>query len=262
MKKKCFFSFFLTLLLFGPSHAFEIVGLQPLAPDGVFSTFSTESLSKHKFSAEIALERSREADFYRSTVKGAYGISDNLEFMIAVPYVLQFENSVDGFEDIAVGFKHRFYDEGKYGPSLAYVVTASIPVGRNEFSTDGRVGIGLILSKRIGPFRGSFNLFYMKPGKGELEDEVSFLSGLEFSATHSSVILAEFLAKKSHFASEYDQLETRLGYRLRTTDSLFTTIGAGVDFRNRNPEYRLLLTITYTNAKQKKKIKRIIEEEE
>jgi hypothetical protein len=53
-----------------------------------------------------------------------------------------------------------------------------------------------------------------------------------------------------------------LGYRLRTTDALYTTIGAGVDFKNRNPEYRLLLMITYTNEKGKKHIKRIIEEEE
>jgi len=262
MKKKYFFSFLLTFLLHGSSQAFDIAGLQPLAPDGVFSTFSTESLPRNKVSLELSLERSREADFYRTAIKGAYGISDNLEFIASVPYVLDFEDSLDGFEDIAIGFKHRFYDEGKYGPSLAYLLTASIPVGREEFTTDGRAGIGLILSKRIGPFRGSFNLLYVKAGKGDLEDEVTFSSGIEFAATHSSMILAEFLAKKSHFTSEYDQLEARLGYRLRTTDSLYTTIGAGVDFKNRNPEYRLLLTITFTNAKEKKKIKRIVEEEE
>jgi hypothetical protein len=207
-------------------------------------------------------ERSREADFYRTTIKGAYGISNNLEFIASAPYVLHFEDSIDGFEDISIGFKHRFYDEGKYGPSLAYLLTASIPVGRDELSTDGRVGVGIILSKRIGPFQGSFNLLYVRPGKGDLQDEITFTSGIVFSATHNSEILAEFLAKKSHFTSEYDQLEARLGYRLRTTDSLFTTIGAGIDLKNRNPEYRLLLMITFTNAKDKKKIKRIIEEEE
>ena len=262
MKKSCFFSFLFMFLLFGSSHAFDIAGLQPLAPDGVFSTFSTESLPKNKFSAEFAAERSREVDFDRITIRGAYGISNNLEFIVSAPYVLHFEDSIDGFEDVAIGFKHRFYDEGKYGPSLAYLLTASIPVGRDELSTNGRVGAGIILSKRIGPFQGSFNLLYYRPGKGELQDEITFSSGIVFSATHNSQILAEFLAKKSHFTSEYDQLEARLGYRLRTTDSLFTTIGAGVDLKNRNPEYRLLLMITFTNAKDKKKIKRIIEEEE
>jgi len=249
-------------LLFGSSHAFDIAGLQPLAPDGVFSAFSTESLPKNKFSVELGLERSREADFYRATMKGAYGISNNLEFIASAPYVLHFEDSIDGFEDVAIGFKHRFYDEGKYGPSLAYLLTASLPVGSDELSTNGRAGVGIILSKRIGPFQGSFNLFYFRPGKGELHDEITFSSGIVFSATHNSEILAEFLAKKSHFTSEYDQLEARLGYRLRTTDSLFTTIGAGVDLKNRNPEYRLLLLITFTNAQDKKKIKKIIEEEQ
>jgi len=262
MQKKYFFSFLIIFLLFGSSHAFDIEGLQPLAPDGVFSTFSTESLPKNKVSLELTLERSREVDFYRITMKGAYGISDNLEFIASVPYVLHFEDSIDGFEDIAIGFKHRFYDEGKYGPSLAYLLTASIPVGHDDLTTNGRAGIGLILSKRIGPFQGSFNLLYVRPGNGKLHDEITFSSGIVFSATHNSEILAEFLAKKSHFTSEYDQLEARLGYRLRTTDSLFTTIGAGVDIKNRNPEYRLLLTITFTNAKGKKKIQRIIEEEE
>jgi hypothetical protein len=262
MKKSCFFSFLFLFLLFGSSHAFDVSGLQPLAPDGLFSTFSTESLPKNKFSVELVLERSRQVDFYRTTMKGAYGISNNLEFIASVPYVHHFENSIDGFEDIAIGFKHRFYDEGKFGPSLAYLLTASIPVGHDDLSTDGRVGVGIILSKRIGPFQGSFNLLYFRPGKGYLEDEISFNSGIVFSATHNSEILAEFQAKKSHFSSEYDQLEARLGYRLKTADSLFTTIGAGVDLKNRNPEYRLLLMITFTNARDKKKIKKIIEEEE
>jgi hypothetical protein len=262
MKKKCIFSFLFTFLLFGPSHAFDIAGIMPLAPDGVFSTFSTESLPRNKVSLELALERSREPDFYRVSMKGAYGISNNLEFIANAPYVLRYQNDIDGFEDIAIGLKHRFYDEGKYGPSLAYLLTASIPVGAEELSTDGRVGIGLILSKRIGPFQGSFNVFYVRPGKGDLQDEVSIFSGVAFSATHNSEILAEFLARNSHDTNEYDQLEARLGYRLRTTDALYTTIGAGVDFKNRNPEYRLLLMITYTNEKGKKQIKRIIEEEE
>ena len=235
-----------------------------MAPDGIFSTFSTESLPRNKVSLELALERSREPDFYRFNLKGAYGISNNLEFIASVPYVLRYQDDddTDGFEDIAIGLKHRFYDEGKYGPSLAYLLTASIPVGSEEFSTQGRAGIGLIISKRIGPFQGSFNVMYVRPGKGDLQDEISFSSGVAFSATHNSEILAEFLAKNSHSSNEYDQLEARLGYRLRTTDSLYTTVGAGVDLKDRNPEYRLLLTITYTNARNKKQIKRIIEEEE
>lgn len=262
MKKKIILSFLFVPLFFNLTHAFDISGLQPLAPDGIFSTFSAESLPKNRVSAELSLERSREPDFYRIMMKAAYGLSDNLEFIATVPYVLDFQDGIDGFEDIALGFKHRFFNEGKYGPSLAYVLTASLPSGREELSTDGKVGIGLILSKRIAPFQGNVNVFYAIPGKGKLHDEITLATGIEFAATHNSELLAEFIAKKGHYSDEYDQLEARFGYRLKTTDMLYTTIGAGMDFKNRSPEYRFLLKITYTNAQGKKKVKKVVEEEE
>jgi hypothetical protein len=253
----CVFFFFLSPQV----SAFDVAGLQPLAPYGVFSTFGAESLPKNKVSFEIGAERSREPDFYRFMLKSSYGLSDNLELNVSVPYVYRFSDTIDGFEDLSLGFKHRFYEEGKYGPSLAYILFASLPSGREEFSTDGRVGIGLILSKRLGPFNGHFNVFYVKPGEGDLNDAISFASGFEFSATHNSEILGEFIALKSFFSNEYDQVETRLGYRIRTTENIYTTVGAGVDWKNRAPEYRLLLAITFTNAQGKKKVQKILEEE-
>jgi len=249
-------------LLSGDIFAFDISGLQPVAPDGVFSTFSTESLPKNKASIELSLERSREPDFYRVQLRGAYGLSDHLEFLITVPYIYDYlGSSDDGVEDIAVGFKHRFYDEGKYGPSLAYIVTASLPMGHDQFTSGGRAGIGLILSKRLGPFRGNFNAFYLQPGKGSLQRELLFTSGIEFSAAHDLDILAEFLARKVHFSNEYDQLEGRFGFRLKTSDFIYTTVGIGADFKARSPEYRLMLSVSFTNVKGKEKVKKIYEEE-
>ncbi len=248
-------------LFSGEIFAFDISGLQPVAPDGVFSTFSPESLPKNKASIELLLEQSKEPDFYRVQLRGAYGLSDHLEFMITVPYVYDYLGSVDGVEDVAIGFKHRFYDEGKYGPSLAYILTASLPVGHDRLTSGGRTGLGLILSKRLGPFRGNFNVFFVQPGKGSLQYEMLFSSGIEFSATHDSDILAEFLARKLHFSREYDQLEAHFGYRIKTSDSVYTTVGVGADFKARSPEYRLLFSISFTNVKGKKKVKKIYEEE-
>ncbi len=245
----------------GEIFAFDISGLQPVAPDGVFSTFTSESLPKNKASVELSVERSSEPDFSRIQLRAAYGIRDNLEAIITVPYVYNYLGSTDGIEDIAVGFKHRFYDEGKYGPSLAYILTASLPMGNERLTSGGRTGIGLILSKRLGPFRGSFNVFYQQPGKSSLQGEILFASGIEFSATHDSDILAEFLARKVHFAKEYDLLEARFGYRLKTSDFIYTTVGVGADFKARSPEYRLLFSVSFTNVKGKKKVKKIYEEE-
>ncbi len=256
-------AFLIIILLLFPleSFAFDISGLQPVAPNSIFSTFSAESLPKNKVAVEIGFEKSKDPDFYRFSLKSAFGISDSVEFNMTVPYVYNFKTTVDGMEDIAVGFKHRFYDEGKYGPSLAYVVNASLNNGRDEFGTHGRYGIGLIMSKRVGPFKGHVNFFYERPGTGSLRDDVTFLGGIEFSAAHNFKMLGEILAQKSHFSNEYDHVEARFGYRIRTTDAIYTTIGMGVDLIKRTPEYRIIVSISYTPPREKKEIKKIIEEE-
>jgi hypothetical protein len=241
-------------------YAFDISGLQPLAPHGVFSTFSAESLQKSKSSIEIAAERSREPDFYRFSLKAAYGLSDNLEFNLTIPYVYHYSGKKNGLEDIALGFKHRFYDEEKYGPSLAYLITASIPSGENGLTSDGRVGGGLIVSKRVGPFNGHANLFYEKPGSGPVKDEISLLAGIEFSAAHNFNILSEIIIKKSH-EHKNSQIEARFGYRIKTTEYIYTTFGAGLDIKARSPEYRVFLSVNFTTPNEKKKIQKFIEEE-
>jgi hypothetical protein len=260
MKRACFLVL-MSLLLTGTSYGFDISGLQPVAPYGVFSTFSAESLPHGKVALEMGFERTKAPDFYRFTAKAAYGISDSAEFELTVPYVYNYEDSLDGMEDISLGFKHRFYEEGKYGPSLAYLVTASINNGRDEFSTQGRFGAGLIVSKRVGPFEGHFNFLFKRPGTGALQNEITFLGGIEFSAAHNFKVLGEILARSSHFSNEYDQVEARFGYRFRTTDSIYTTFGLGVDLKRRSPEYRILISLSYTPPEKKKELKKIFEEE-
>jgi hypothetical protein len=241
--------------------AFDISGLQPLAPNGVFSTFSAESLQKNKTSVEIAAEKSAEPNFYRFSLKAAYGLSDNLEFNVTIPYVYHYSDERNGLEDIAVGFKHRFYDEKKYGPSLAFLISASIPSGADALTSDGRVAAGLIVSKRVGPFSGHVNLFYVKPGTARVNDEICLLGGIEFSAAHNLDILSEILVKKNHETHKENQIEGRFGYRIKTTEYIYTTFGAGLDIKARSPEYRIFLSVNFTTPKEKQKIKKFIEEE-
>jgi hypothetical protein len=241
--------------------AFDISGLQPLAPNGVFSTFSAESLPKNKTSVEIGAEKSHEPDFYRFSVKAAYGLTDNMEFNLTVPYVYHYADVIDGLEDIAVGFKHRFYDEEKYGPSLAYLLSASIPSGADELSSNGRLLAGLIVSKRVGPFSGHVNLFYERPGTASLNDEIYLLGGIEFSAAHNFKILSEIIVKKNHEKNKENQIEGRFGYRIKTTEYIYTTVGAGLDMKARSPEYRIFMSVNFTKPAEKKNIKKFIEEE-
>jgi len=251
---------FALLILCGNSYGFEIKGLQPLDPNGVFSTFSAESLSKGKVAFSAGGEISVSPDLYRLIFKGAYGITDNVELELTAPYEFG-SGTPDGFEDVSLGIKHRFFEEGKYGPSLAYLLIASVPTGSERLTTDGRYGGGLIVSKRVGPVNGHANLFYMKPGKGRLEDEISFLAGLDFAAAHNFKLLAELYCRKSHFSKKFDTIEGRAGYRIMTTDFIYTTLGIGTDFKKRSPETRVMLTVTFLSPREKKKIKKIYEEE-
>ena len=259
--KRTFLFILLLLALSEKLYAFDISGLQPLAPHGVFSTFSAESLQKNKSSLEISAERSKGPDFYRFSLKTAYGITDKLEFNLTVPYVYHYFDENNGLEDIAAGFKYRFYDEGKYGPSMAFLLNASIPSGDDEISSDGRVGIGLIVSKRVGPFNGHLNFFYERPGTSGLKDEISLLGGVELSAAHNFKILSELIVKKSHYSHDKNQVEARFGYRVKTTDYIYTTFGAGLGINNRTPEYRVFLSVNFTTPSEKKKIKKFFEEE-
>ncbi|MEW6570974.1 MAG: hypothetical protein AB1390_07345 [Nitrospirota bacterium] len=260
MTKNLLFFFIFLLLLCGKSYGFEIKGLQPVDPYGIFSTFSADSLSRGKAAFAGGAEISIDPDLYRFIFKAAYGITDNVELNMTVPYVSG-SDSVDGFEDVALGIKHRFFEEGKYGPSAAYILSGSLPAGRDELSTDGRASLGFIVSKRVGPVNGHLNLFYAIPGSGDLEKELSLLAGLDFSAAHNFKLLAELIVKKSHDSEKIDMVEGRIGYRIMTTDFIYTTFGAGFDFKNRNPETRIMFTVTFLSPSEKKKIERIFEEE-
>lgn len=236
------------------------MGAQPLAPYGVFSTFSTESMQRGTSALALGFERSRHPDFYRYTTQLGYGISDSVEIGITIPFHNE-QHAGTGFEDFAVVLKHRFFEEGKYGPSLAYILTASAPSGKEDFSTEGSLGTGLVASKKVGPVYGHANLFYSRPGTKRFNDDITFAAGIDFSAAHTFKILAEIYGKKS-YSGNLDRLEARFGYRFLTTENLFTTFGLGWDLKNRTPEYRLLFSVSYLFPSEKKKIERIYEQED
>ncbi|NTU43603.1 MAG: hypothetical protein HGA78_11270, partial [Nitrospirales bacterium] len=52
----CFFLSFLAIPF--AASAFDVKGLQPVSPYGVFSTFSAESLSRHDVAIGLGFERS------------------------------------------------------------------------------------------------------------------------------------------------------------------------------------------------------------
>ncbi|MBI5101615.1 MAG: hypothetical protein HZB33_07275 [Nitrospirae bacterium] len=250
-------------IVFLPSFvfAFDFTGLKPIAPDGVFSTFSTESLPKRSIAVDLSAERSNHPKFNRFGLTGAFGLTDSIELSFVVPYITRYENSIEGAEDMSLGFKHRFYEEGKYGPSLAYMAHVSFNNGADQFSTQGRLGVGFIASKRVGPFKGHVNLKFEKPLGDALKNEVTLSAGIDLSAANNFNLLGELIVMKRQNSKEFDYYESRLGYRIRTTDYLFTTVGVGLNLKRTRPEYKFMVSVTVTSPHHRKEIKRIYEEE-
>lgn len=260
--KKTFLVVFLSwcFFLIKDSYAYDIKGLQPISPYGIFSTFTTDSPQKGKSAAGIDIEKAVDTSYYNYLFQYSYGIKDNLEFTTTLPYVHNYMEK-SGYEDFALGIKHRFSEEGKYDPSLAYIVNVSVNSGKQEFSTDGRIGGGFIMSKKVGPVSGHLNAFYEKAASGNLKDELIFTVGFDFSAAHNFKIIGEIYSKATNDFRKLDQIEGRLGYRFIIDENIFTTIGIGTDFKDRNPEYRLLFSLAITFPKEKRSIKTIYEEE-
>jgi hypothetical protein len=249
----CSTALFFCFIFLSSANAFDIKGIQPLSPYGVFSTFSAESLKQNQVGFSLNIEKSVEPNFYRTNLNFAYGIHDRVEFNLTVPYVFEWEDKIDGFEDVSIAIKHRLFDEKSYSPAIAYLLFVSTPNGRDEFTSDGSVGVGLILTKKVGPFKGHLNVLYSRPGMSELKSDYSLNLGTELAISHSSKILAEIVGKKNYFKNKIDLLEWRLGYRVATTDNIFTSVGLGFDFKNRSPDYRLMFSISFIFPSNKTK---------
>ena len=260
--KKCLYCFLLglTFLFSGSVEAFDVKGLQPVSPYGIFSTFSAESLKQNQVGINIELERSVGPDFYRTTLKGAYGVHDRFEIIFSGPYVFSRRDGDTGLEDVSFGAKHRLLDESEYLPAFAYLLTVSAPSENDQLSTKGRVGGGLLFTKKLGPFKGHMNLLYIVPGNEDLHNEYDMNFGAEIAVTHNTKLLAELIGRKDFDKEKLNLVEWRLGYRVASTDNFFTTIGAGWNIKNRTPDLRLLFSVGVILPFNKPKIQKVYEE--
>ncbi len=236
------------------ASAVDVAGLQPPPPYGVFSTMTAGSPAQGKFVTAFSFEKELGEKFHRLAWNSAFGVTDSIELSLTVA------DHEDGLEDIGIGLKQRLVDETESLPALAYLVTASVPSGDERLSTGGRVGGGVILSKRVGPFNGHLNLIFSVPAESSLDNEFRFSSGVVFSAAHSLWLLGELYGRSTHFASRVDELEARFGYRVLINDEIYTTFGMGIDLEQSDTKYRLMASVSLSLPREKKVIERIYEE--
>ncbi len=252
-------SIFSLVIVARPSSAFDNLGLLPPQPLGVFSTLSAETIGSNHYGIILSAERSIDTSFYRFTLSAEYGITDSSDFIVTFPYITGFQNT-EGLDDISFGFKKQFISGLKYGPDISYVLSFAAP-GKDAFSSGGHAGVGVLLSKRVGPFQGSLNMFYYKPTSASQEDLFETRIGFDLAAGHNFNILSELLIRKGHDSESVGLVEGRLGYRVRLSTGSFSVLGLGYDFKNRDPEWRFFFSVTMNFPVKKKEIKKIYEEE-
>lgn len=237
MKKGLFFLLF--FLLPGIVSAIELNTFKPVPPLGVFSTASAQSLEEGSSSFGLFIERSVDPDFYRYTAAMSYGLTNSVELTMNLPYM---NDHLDGLEDMTLAVKYRLLSQATYGPSVALLGLLYLPTGREEFSRDGALGAGLLITEKLGPFRGHLNGMWIVSGNDDLKKEWDLLGALTFPLFHNMEILSELQVRKTPFSSSVDLTELRFGYRL-FNEYVFGTLGLGLDLKDRAPEYRILFSL-------------------
>ncbi len=246
MRKTIYFLFIL-LMVVRVTEAIDSMP-EPFAPYGLFDVFSAETLGKGESAYSLKLERSIEPDYYRFVAEYATGITDKIEFSILFPYVVS--DPVDGMDDISMALKYRFINEKRFGPSVTGIIYITPPTGGDLLTSEGRSGAGAFVTKRIGPVTGHLNVIYTKPSTARLKDEIVLSGGFDFRASHAFDIIGEIYSRKPYTGDSFDLIEGRFGYRLRTTESIYTTVGIGTDFMNRTPEYRIFFAVTFISGRK------------
>ncbi|MFC1549457.1 hypothetical protein ACFL4R_01140 [Nitrospirota bacterium] len=248
---KRFFIIVIMLLVSLPatSMALDMSGYQPPAPFGVFSTASAETPEPMQSAVSFTFEKVGKPDFKRYSTQLAMGLTRSIEFGINIPYV---DDSIDeGIEDITFSIKHRFFDEGKYGPSAAYILTGSKSSNNEQYSTGGGYGGGLIASKRLGPVQVLINALYSNPKQEGLEEDIRGSLGFIFAADHNFNLLADIMVRKSYYSRSLDQAEARIGYRFLYGNRVYSTLGVALGIDDKGPDYRILLSVSLLFPKKK-----------
>ncbi len=223
------------------ASAVDIAGVQPTSPYGIFSTIMTNSPAQGHSAVSFGLETTIKPGYTRFVTGLATGITDTMEAGLTIPYI---SRQGGGLEDITLSFKHRVLEETDYTPSVAYLLDAALDSGVEDSTTDGALGAGLLLSKRAGPLRGHVNLLYSKPFQPGLRGDVRFAAGVDFSASNSSKLLAEYVMSKGYDSPNFIQEGARFGYRFIYDEGVFTTVGIGMDIGQRVPNYRVIASLS------------------
>lgn len=186
--------------------------------------------------------------------KFTYGLMNNLEVYVVVPYVYNWANNVDepgpsgersastgSLGDIALTFKYRLLEETQTRPTVSFLFTTTFPSSRLRKLSPSRLGTdvtgggayvfttGLNMSKYLKPFIFYGNIWYsMQTAYNEFSERVyprDFVTvnlAAEYPITKKWVALLEF-------TSFYDG-GSLFGHKANTPPGALLSILPGIEF--------------------------------
>jgi hypothetical protein len=241
MKKVVFFLMVLCASLPLEAYAASIDDYTSPAPYGVITTLSADTPEMGRSAVGFSIEQSGSPDYYRYAARLAYGVKDDLEFGVNVPY---FHGTLSSFENFVFGAKHRVLDGRKHIFSGAYVLSMAVPVVSDLNTTNETITMGAIVSKRVGPVMGHLNASYTNELGDRYDDEQRAGAGFVFSAARGLQVIAEVYGMKSLASKGFDMKEARFAYRFVEDGGLFSTVGVGVGLNDTSSNYRFFASVS------------------
>ncbi len=257
MRKTLFFIYLFFLILHIPAQA-------ALYVDGTCTT------DKRHFDAEFSYDYYRDAQNYYDLETGeyiqdaskeqyatfylSYGILDNWDVGLTVPYVFLETNSTDkvtdGLSDVVIETKYRLWEEKNILPSYALYFDVKVPSANKDrglSSGEYDFTINNIFTKNIGKNTFDFNLGYVFIGEKGISDIFYYVFDVTRYLTEKLYLCAE-LYGDTMFKNKFDDntfcAAISFGCDFNKLINLESGVGFGIS--KASPDYQLSTTLTFT----------------
>jgi len=157
----------------------------------------------------------------------ATGLTDRVDFGIAVPYQIAPESGLDNAE---IGLKFFLLKERAITPAISLTVGHNI--GASEYALCG------IASKEIGRFALHLNVGYNATGSVDEKGTITYSIGVEFSGDGKLVMVSEISGE------ENETIECFLGGRLQVSETIAFDLAGGLGLNEKSPDSSITLGST------------------
>lgn len=243
---------------------FNVVAQASLYVDG------TSTTDKRHFYAEFSYDYYRDVENFYDVSSGgiiknaskeqdatfylSYGLTDNWDVGITVPYIFLESNSsdkmIDGLSDIVLETKYRLWEEQRILPSYAFYFDVKFPSAnknRGLGSGDYDFSINNIFTKNIGKNTFDFNLGYIFIGGEDVSNIMYCVFDITRYLTEKFYACGEIYAD-TMFKKKFDDntlcTAFSFGYDFNETVNLEAGVGLGIS--KSSPDYQLSTTLSFT----------------